>query len=136
MPTVPNWIAKAVIYESRDYGRSAVVIPITGYRATKTQVVVTCAGARGPVERRFRLDKLTELGGGTWSPHMARLLPADSEKVIAAQRSMVREGAIETARRVADARLNSSMSAEQAASTISKMRDELTRALAALEPLL
>ncbi len=86
MPSVPNWIPRAVIY-----GRWGTVTPITGYRATRTQVVVTTAGNR---ERRFRLDNLHEVG----RPHYGAdvLMAPDNPRVVAA----LRKAAISDARYV------------------------------------
>lgn len=64
MPSVPNWIPRAVIL-TPGYGNSrGTVTPTTGWRATNTQVVVTAVnGLSGTVvERRFYLSTLTEVG--------------------------------------------------------------------------
>lgn len=85
MTSVPTWIGKAVIYTER-YGTSApTVTAITGWRATKTQVVVFTKGRDGgSVERRFSLERLTEIGRSKYDYRTPKLVPSDDERVIAA----------------------------------------------------
>ena len=85
MPSVPNWIAKAVIY-TPGYASEGTVMPIRGWRATQTQVIVSVVGPRGPVERRFKLDGLTEIGGSD-RYRRARLIDPDSPEAITARRA-------------------------------------------------
>lgn len=60
MATVPNWIAKGYAVSGR--GDDACAYRITDWRATTTQVVVILDINGRPVEYRFRLDDLTEVG--------------------------------------------------------------------------
>jgi hypothetical protein len=80
MTTVPNWIANAVVTNRR----RTVVQPITGWRATKTQVVVSCASRQ---EIRFRLDDLSEFGKDQYdSARLLLVAPDDAELAHAARR--------------------------------------------------
>lgn len=86
MPSVPNWIAKAVIIASS--GSGDAVTPITEWRATKTQVIVRTRTDSS--ERRFYLDTLTQVGQPKYFREMRiRLEPPDSPAVLAAQRQAV-----------------------------------------------
>jgi hypothetical protein len=105
MATVPNWIANAVIYESLDYGRRIRVIPTTGWRATKTQVIVTYDGPRGPSERRFRLEDLGEVGrrqGAWWHSDLATLADPSEDRVVKAQAAMLRESVVGNLKSIID----------------------------------
>lgn len=84
-PAVPNWIAKALIHTpDRSEG---TLTPILSWRPTRTQVVVTVDGLRGPVERRFYLDTLTEVGQSKRSIHSSRLIAPDPPQAIASRRA-------------------------------------------------
>jgi hypothetical protein len=86
MPTVPNWIAKAVIFTPNRRLDGGTVQPIAGWRATKTQVIVTAGGR----ERRFYLDSLTEVGQPKDFVQLrTRLLPPDAPEVAEARRVQV-----------------------------------------------
>jgi hypothetical protein len=139
MATVPNWIAKAVIYESLDYGRRARVIPTTGWRATKTQVIVTYDGPRGPSERRFRLADLREVHSRTaWDSNLAVLADPSEDRVMQARVEMTRSSAVATLKSViADTRLDASaMDAEALVVAIGRIQRAATKALADLADLL
>jgi hypothetical protein len=139
MATVPNWIAKAVIYESLDYGRRARVIPTTGWRATKTQVIVTYDGPRGPSERRFRLADLREVRSqNAWHGNLASLADPSEDRVVEARAEMVRSSAVATLKKVIeDTRLDASaMDAEALVLAIGRIQRAATKALAALADVL
>lgn len=86
MPSVPNWIAKAVIYEN---SYTQAVTPTSGWRATSTQVVVTVATSRGTSERRFSLNSLIEVDTGLPLWRRAFLLAPDDPRVIWAKHEAV-----------------------------------------------
>jgi predicted alpha-1,6-mannanase (GH76 family) len=132
MPTVPNWIAKAVIYESRDHGSRADITPVLWWRATATQVVVECKRRGERVERRFRLDDLREVGRGRYGA--AELHSADDERVVRALAQNRKHDAVSTLNGVIDdTRLDaSSMDAEQIVLAIDKIQRAATKALADL----
>lgn len=139
MATVPNWIAKAVIYESRDYGRTATVTDILSWRATKTQVIVTVQTPAGRSERRFRLDGLAEVGvgRGAWDSRFAKLMDSDDEKVIKARADQRVRATIGTLRRALDERLDlSSMDDEALTLAIGRIQRAATKALAEMADLL
>jgi hypothetical protein len=139
MATVPNWIAKAVIYESLDHGRRARVIPTTGWRATKTQVIVTYDGPRGPSERRFRLDNLREVRSqNAWHSNLASLADPSEDRVMQARAEMTRASAVATLKGViADTRLDASaMDAEALVVAIGRIQRAATKALADLAEVL
>lgn len=79
VPTVPNWIAKAVVTNS---GRTAAY-PITGWRATRTQVIVSTEREQ---EIRFRLSDLREVGRDRYSPSAYHLVPPTDARLHAAAR--------------------------------------------------
>lgn len=136
LPTVPPWIAKAVIHEEYDgYDRRHTMIETTGWRAAKTQVIVTVAGPRGPVERRFRLSDLTEVGGRR-GDSVATLVSADSDEAASVRRSMAVRHALELARNAKAERLDSSMDAEALVLAVGRMQRAATKALAVLADLL
>lgn len=93
MPGVPNWIPRAVIYVPR-YSGPGEITPIMGYRATRTQVIVTAPGLRGPVERRFRLSDLTEVGDKHYGSRRTRLASPDEPEVRADMRQPVVDKAL------------------------------------------
>lgn len=84
-PSVPNWIAKAVIVTPSRFGHAALTTtPIKSWRATKTQVVVETENGR---ERRFYLDGLVEVGSPKAHPMLyPHLAPPDSKEVVAGER--------------------------------------------------
>lgn len=85
MAPVPTWIAKALIHTPN---RSAGTLTSTlAWRATRTQVVVTVEGLRGPIERRFYLDTLTEVGQVRRSINSSRLVAPDSPQAVASRRA-------------------------------------------------
>lgn len=86
MPTVPNWIAKAIVTDPQ----RLVSYPITSWRATKTQVVVSTATQQ---EIRFRLDGLTEVGKDRYNPSRYELVAPDDARLAAAQRRAVLDNA-------------------------------------------
>lgn len=137
MATVPNWIAKAVIYESHNYGRRADITETLSWRATKTQVIVTVQTPAGRSERRFRLDGLAEVGRGAWDSHFAKLMDSDDEKVIKARADQRVRATIGTLRRALDERLDlSSMDDEALALAIGRIQRAATKALAEMADLL
>lgn len=81
MPAVPNWIGKA--YAVSGYGRNRRAYPVTSWRATKTQAVVALDINGRPVEYRFRLDDLREVGRGYDG---MRLVAPDSDEATEALR--------------------------------------------------
>lgn len=133
MTTVPNWIAKAVILNPR----TGTVEPIVEWRATKTQVIVR-TDKRGP-ERRFRLEDLAQLGESRGFPGIAiRLAAPNDPAVVAARRARAADRArgavmlfVET-QRLQDGRQDAGMVADK----LIAIRDEVTLALAELEPFL
>ena len=85
-PSVPNWIAKAVIVEPDRYGDRATVTPVVEWRATKTQVIVRTSPT-GP-EQRFYLDSLTKVGRPRYFPqHRTHLAPPDNAEVLGHRRT-------------------------------------------------
>lgn len=86
MPTVPNWIAKAVIVTPSLSGDT--ITPIVGWRATGTQVIVRTS-PRAP-ERRFYLDGLALVGQPkSFREQRIRLEPPDAPVVVRARRERV-----------------------------------------------
>jgi len=85
MTAVPNWIANAIVTNrARTFAE-----PITGWRATKTQVIVSTASHQ---ERRFRLDDLSEVGVDRYDPRRLTLVaPDDAELAAAARRRKLNE---------------------------------------------
>jgi len=133
-PTVPNWIAKAVVYVPGYTGGGAIQ-PTTDWRATKTQVIVTVGGR----DRRFYLDTLTEVGSGNrHSTHATRLLPADAPEVLAA----IRDAQVRAARNavflaVEKARLqDSKKGAEETLRALDSIIAAATKAMASLTEVL
>lgn len=88
-PSVPNWIAKAVIL-TPSYSGPASIMKMTGWRATRTQVVVRTE--RG--ERRFYLDGLTEVGDKNFGLMKTRLAAPNDPQAIAARRQRVVNGVL------------------------------------------
>jgi hypothetical protein len=78
-PTVPNWIAKAIVTDSR---RSVAHAIRPGWRATRTQVIVSTEHEQ---EIRFRLGDLREVGKDRYSPNTYYLVPPTDAKLLAAE---------------------------------------------------
>lgn len=138
MSTVPNWIAKAVIYEPHDYGRSARVINTTGWRSTRMQVIVTCDGPRGPIERRFGLADLTEIRQRDSWTSRARLMEPSDPKVVEAKSGMACRAAVSDLKTVIEeTRLDPSvMDAEALVVAIGRIQRAATKAMADLSEVL
>jgi hypothetical protein len=127
MATVPNWIAKAVIL----YSNAAV--PITEWRATRTQVVVRTSPT-GP-ERRFSLDRLREVGKGWGAPVLAA--PDDPRVVAIREQKIVNAALGDVLAEVERHRLQDSGQApEDAVRKLTAIRDAATKALAELSEVL
>lgn len=137
MPTVPNWIAKAVIYTPGYGTTNGSVTPILSWRATNTQVVVEVMRRGVRVERRFRLDKLTEVGQSS-SHHLPRLMPPDASEVLAVQeRVVVNQARSMVLNEVATQRLvDSSASADAVLTKLLAVQDAVNKAIASLGPVL
>lgn len=126
MTSVPNWIPRAVIYETSPTER---VVKIIGWRATKTQVVVTAPTHLGPVERRFKLDGLTEITGkGSWN--RARLLPPDDNWVIKAKRAQAVRAAHAHVRAEIEKQFQDNVDAETAIEKLFAVRIAVDEAIA------
>lgn len=137
MPTVPNWIAKAVVYQSRDRGLRSEVLDILSWRPTRTQVVVTVQTARGHTERRFRLAGLTEIVGGRSSALPASLIPRDDPRVLKARRSQQVRTTIDDLRAaLLDEQLDPSMDVEELLAAADRIQRAATKAVAELGELL
>lgn len=130
MPTVPNWIAKAVVI-TRDRGSDRVAYPVKSWRATKTQVIVTI-DAPNRAEARFYLDGLVGVG----ADRGAELVdPEVAKDRLARIRSNQAVSDLETA--MVLARLDRVRSDPEALVTeIGKIQRAATKALAALADVL
>lgn len=138
MTSVPNWIAKAFVYTPR-FGHEGTVRAITGWRATATQVIVTVNGSRGPMEMRFRLADLRQIGQPSWQPLRVRLLPPDAPEVATAMRAEAVVSAVDhVLTSVERQRLHDSHSddADTAANKLIALRAAVDEALAMLGPVL
>jgi len=138
MPTVPNWIPRAVVYVP-GYGTTpARAYPITDWRATRTQVVVTYKARGREIEGRFRL---ADLRGVSDRDRHTYLLAPDDPRVIEARRAAKLESVLAnlTTTALAD-RPGTPASPDRDAEAIARyataLRDAATKALAELEPLL
>jgi hypothetical protein len=131
MTSVPNWIAKAVIFRPTR-SEFAEITATTGWRATRTQVIVTVDGPRGPVERRFRLDSLTEVGYPRYDRTAPQLKAPDALPVVEALKADVVYNARVTVLMALDGlRLqDSGQSAEVVAAKLAKLADAVNKALA------
>lgn len=135
MPTVPNWIAKAVVLTPTFMGPD-IIQPTTHWRATNTQVIVQTGPGSGDL--RFYLDTLTKVGSSKRALSSPRLVPPDHPAVITARR----EQTVAAARHavldeVAKQRLqDSSDDAEAAVAKLSAIRDAVDKALASLAEVL
>lgn len=126
-PTVPNWIAKAVIL----YSDAAV--PICEWRCTRTQVVVRTTPT-GP-ERRFRLDDLREVGNGWTAP---RLAAPDDPRVLGVQKAaIIRKASSHVWGVIVQQRMQDSTNdAAAAAAKLLALRSAVDQALASLSEVL
>jgi hypothetical protein len=135
MTSVPNWIAEAVVYH-KPYAGIGEVTPIKTWRATGTQIVVTIDGTRGPVERRFSIDTLKRLGGGSHAREHLRA--SDDPAVLDAVRLRVINDARWKVLAAVDAQRFQDAS-DDAAATLAKLEAVLTatnKAIASLTEVL
>ena len=133
MATVPNWIAKAIVFvPAPSHLDPGIFVPTASWRAAKTQVIVTL-DVPERTEVRFYLDGLREVGH-----HGRELLDPSDPKVMhrmvsAKSRRSVND--LQTA--VALARLDQSRgNAEELVTKISAIQRAATKALADLADLL
>jgi hypothetical protein len=131
MTAVPNWIAKGYVYvRPRGLGPGRVY-PITSWRATTTQVIVTAEGMRG--EARFRLDRLREVGQ---RDNPLTLVAPTDERVAEVQRAITVNNAVGTLKAAMDERIQADMGVEELVLTIGRVQRAATKALAGLADLL
>jgi hypothetical protein len=133
MASVPNWIAKAVIL-TPSYGGHIRTAKTTGWRATRTQVIVNTKSG----ERRFRLDTLTEVGDPHYGSMRTRLAePSDPEIVAARSKGIISAARGDVQLAVERARLqDSGKTAEETTAALLAIRDTVNAALASLTEVL
>lgn len=132
MPTVPNWIPRAVVYIAAPGTNPGTFVDTSGWRATRTQVIVTLDTPER-TEVRFYLDGLRAVGRRGFE-----LLDPSDPKV---ERRMVsikmRHALDDLETTMALARLSHSRgNAEELVTKISAIQRAATKALAALSDLL
>lgn len=131
MPSVPNWITTAYVYNPGADLPGELAVRTLNWRATPTQVVVDIMAARGRVERRFRLSDLREVSSRHPRPE---LRPADDPDVIEALTRSTVDGAARYFRDALDRQqIRSGMRAEDLAAALDAMRVAAAEALSRLK---
>jgi len=113
MTTVPSWIANAVAIKHSFGISGGSAYRVTGWRATKTRVMVTLEGHWSRNEIAFRLDDLREVGKSSYEALC--LFPPDAPEVVEATRKQtIRRAVASVKAKMSNTRLDaSSMTAER-----------------------